>query len=333
MPEHKSYPSIGQFRNVIKSVHDTTRYAGRDENDDPIFDGTKPLPTLNFLGTVKLHGTNAAFGFCRSGNEIWFQSRENIVVPGKDNAGFAAKYHGQDLSSLFGNLPGDTVIIFGEWCGQGIQKTVAIANIPKMFVIFDILIDGVWQSREVVSKVKDESLRVFNIHDFNSTEIEIDFNSPELVQNRLVELTTLVADRCPVALSFGSEGIGEGIVWSCTTPNWEGTKFKVKDERHAQGAGKVKVLAEIDPQAVAGAKEFAALVVTDSRCWQGIEKMKERGISLERSCLGHYLQWIFEDVIKEETDVAVKSNVDLTKAKSHISTLARNWFFAHEGEF
>lgn len=332
---HIAYPSIEQYRNAIRRVSDHARYVGEDTNGDAIYDMTKPAPILTYRGTVKLHGTNAAIGRIAATGEIWFQSRENIVQVGKDNAGFASFYHGRELSSLFSSLVGDSVLIFGEWCGKGIQHTVAISQLPKMFVVFDILIDGVWQPKSVVEKIKDPSLAVFNIHDYQTEEIVIDFNLPENSQNRLVELTSKVANCCPVGHAFGVSGIGEGIVFSCITEGYEDPKFKfkVKDERHAKGGRKPKVLAEIDVQAVANIKEFANLVCTESRCRQGIDKMRERGLKTDRSCLGHYVDWIFNDVVKEETDVAVGSNIDLGKAKSEIITTAKNWFFKHEIEF
>ncbi len=49
------YPSIDQFKTVIKAVAQDTRYAGRDENDHPIYN-QDPLPTLDFIGTCKIHG-------------------------------------------------------------------------------------------------------------------------------------------------------------------------------------------------------------------------------------------------------------------------------------
>lgn len=53
---HKKYPSIGQFRNIIKDVQNNARFVGVDENNEPIFDITKKAPILTFTGTVKLHG-------------------------------------------------------------------------------------------------------------------------------------------------------------------------------------------------------------------------------------------------------------------------------------
>lgn len=49
------YPSIAQFKNLIRSVKDKTRYQGKDEQGNPIYND-KELPTLKFVGTVKVHG-------------------------------------------------------------------------------------------------------------------------------------------------------------------------------------------------------------------------------------------------------------------------------------
>lgn len=49
------YPSIGQFKNVIKTVAQDTRYFGKDENGDPLYNND-PLPTLEFIGSTKIHG-------------------------------------------------------------------------------------------------------------------------------------------------------------------------------------------------------------------------------------------------------------------------------------
>ena len=57
------YPSIGQFRNAIRTISDKIAFQGLDEDDSPIMDYNIPKPTLKFHGTVKLHGTNASVCF------------------------------------------------------------------------------------------------------------------------------------------------------------------------------------------------------------------------------------------------------------------------------
>src|SRR5580765_1340481 len=82
------WPPIEQFRTVATNVNRHYNFVGLDENGDAIYDHSKPKPKLTFKGTVKLHGTNA--GVCYNlASGMWAQSRENIITPEHDNAGFA----------------------------------------------------------------------------------------------------------------------------------------------------------------------------------------------------------------------------------------------------
>ena len=66
------------------------------------------------------------------------QSRESILSPEKDNAGFARWVESQ--KDLWLSIAGDLdIVIFGEWIGKGIQKNVACSSIPeKAFAIFAV---------------------------------------------------------------------------------------------------------------------------------------------------------------------------------------------------
>ena len=50
------YPSIEQFRNVIRQVRERHDFQGKTENGEPIFQHLTPYPTIKFKGTTKLHG-------------------------------------------------------------------------------------------------------------------------------------------------------------------------------------------------------------------------------------------------------------------------------------
>ena len=335
--KHIPYPSIEQFRTAIHKVTAKTRQTGVDVNGDAVFDHTKVLPTLTYEGTVKLHGTNAAVGRL-SGEDgsitYWFQSRENIINLEKDNSGFARHFqHLIELGHLFSTLSGKEIVIFGEWCGGNIQPNVALTKLSKRFVVFGVLADGVWQGKSVVSKVKHESIGVYNIYDYACETIEIDFNRPEIAQNKLSELTIKVEQSCPVAKAFGVDGIGEGIVWKCVTEGWESPDFyfKVKGEKHS--ASKVKTLAAVDVELVANQREFAEKTVTENRCRQGIDKLRESGKKLDRTSVGDFIKWVVADVEKEESDTAKASGLDIKKTSGELTKSARTWFFKNELTF
>src|SRR4051812_6401410 len=86
------FPSIEQFRHVVRHVR-----------DQAAFDGAE-LPTIAFTGTVKLHGTNA--GIFHSGDQIGYMSRNRVLTVGDDNLGFAAHMseHEEVLREAFERL-------------------------------------------------------------------------------------------------------------------------------------------------------------------------------------------------------------------------------------
>jgi len=70
------YPSIDQYRNLIKSV-------------EKYYEGVSPK--LLMSGTVKVHGTNSSVVIRPDGSQ-YAQSRNNVITIENDNCGFA-KWH------------------------------------------------------------------------------------------------------------------------------------------------------------------------------------------------------------------------------------------------
>jgi hypothetical protein len=319
----KKYPSIEQFRNVIKSVKMIHDYKGRDEDGKAIYGHTENYPTLKFIGTVKLHGTNAGVVKYADGR-IEYQSRERVLSLGEDNAGFMEVMASKDLSFLFSLFQfSESVAVFGEWCGGNIQKGVAINGLEKMFVIFGVMVDNEWVS--IPEDMHDESQNIYNVNQFSTYEIDIDFNYPELSQNRMIEMTVEVEDKCPVGAYFGKDGVGEGIVFTCVSD--PSLKFKSKGEKHS--VSRVKKLNPIDVESVAGIKEFIESAVTEARLEQGISFFKENNIEVDSKNTGAFLSWIVKDILKEESDTIAENGLDEKRVKSAIVTKARAWFLNH----
>lgn len=68
----------------------------------------------------------------QNGYFIYAQSRNNMIYPGKDNAGFAAwvQENAKTLVEILGEGRH-----FGEWCGAGIQRRYGLNN--KKFCLFN----------------------------------------------------------------------------------------------------------------------------------------------------------------------------------------------------
>jgi len=313
----KKYGSTEQFRSIIREVKTKHDYQGKDENGEAIFQHLTNYPILDFRGTVKLHGTNASIVKYKDGS-INYQSRERVLSLEQDNAGFMMAMMNKDLDFLFNNIMfSDYCAIYGEWCGGNIQKGVALNGLEKMFVVFAIKADDEWI--DLWSDLQDNEQGIYNILQFKTFDVKIDFNNPELVQNKLIEDTLTVEEECPVGKYFGVSGVGEGIVYSCVSDS--SLKFKSKGEKHS--VSKVKVLNSIDVEELNSIKEFVEAVVTDNRLQQGMDYLKEMNIEVSPKNTGEFLGWVVRDVLKEETDTIVANQLDMKKLKSAIVTKAR----------
>lgn len=321
MNQHISFPSIKQYKNVIKHIRDSAKYYECQ------------LPVVKFVGTVKLHGTNAAV--CRpSGGKVddhYQQSRERLLTLTSDNAGFCAftLQHKDVFEKLFTAIEARTsskgiIQIYGEWCGGNIQKGVGLNHVPKQFVIFGIRVSDdaasqEWASipalKEITGEIKHDFVKC--IYDFQTWEVDIDFNDPAASQNKLVEITDAVEKDCPVARKllgpdFSERLVGEGVVWvavesSVPAINISGVRFKVKGAEHQ--SSKVKTLAAVDEEKLATVAEFVDVVCTESRLQQGIDVLKQRGLEVDAKNTGDYIKWCMEDILKEESELMVNSGL------------------------
>lgn len=346
------FPSIEQFRNVVRNVQNRVRYDGKDEEGNPKFTN-RPLPTLKFRGTVKLHGTNASIvrRFDTDGSPVFeFQSRERVLSLTSDNAGFMLHMsaHESILVELFNRVVErvgfdkvgkfeEPVVIYGEWAGGNIQKGVALNGLPKFFSIFGVRVgagdDTRWYDVEQFADIEYPEAAIYNNLRFGKWELDINFERPEESQNALSELTLKVEEACPAGKHFGQDGVGEGIVWTCVTPGWEGSEFwmKVKGELHS--ASKVKTLAKVDVEAIRAVNDFVDSVVTENRLVQGAQYVvRELGKPFDMTSMGDFIRWVYGDVIKEETDTIVANQLDPKKLGGPISNKARVWFTAKFNE-
>lgn len=330
------FPSIEQYRNVIRNVKHKAQFVGLDESGEPIMDRNVILPKLTFEGTVKLHGTNSSIVISPDG-EFWAQSRENIITPEKDNAGFAMFAHAnmERFKQITAGIreQGD-VVIYGEYCGGNIQKGIAICQLPKMFVIFGIAIADEENQKTYLSRFNIEQMakahKTDNVHlvyDFQTWTKEIDFENPALYQNELNEITEMVETECPVGKSFGISGIGEGVVWKCVTPGYEdsGFWFKVKGEKHA--ASKVKTLAKVDIEKLNNIQALAERVANNERLEQMHQQVFDtlNGGETDMKKMGDFIKAVMGDIFKEEIDLIAESGYTGKELNAPVCKICRSF--------
>jgi hypothetical protein len=330
-----SFSKIGQLKSVVANIRKESKWYQTEE------------PTIKFHGTVKSHGTNAGVVFAPDG-EYHIQSRKNVINLKKDNAGFAmfAEQHiesfkkfNKDIREANPELVDETLAFFGEWAGQGIQKGVAISEIPKFFIMFAVKVKakvkaengeevGTYLTKDKWEMFKDEDSRIFNVNDFPSYDIEIDFKNPQLQVNTITDLVDQVETECPIGKRFGVKGVGEGIVWVGHSDNGTRYVFKTKGEKHS--ATKVKVLVPVDIEKVKGIQEFVDYALTENRLNQGIEQVfTSTSTEVSNKGTGNFLKWIVNDIIDEETETLVASGLEVKDVNKVLSKSARDWFFKY----
>lgn len=336
MKKHISYPSIDQFRNVCSSVTRQATFEGLDDLGNAIYNPGATKPILKFKGTVKLHGTNAGVSY-NYGDGIWAQSRENIITSAKDNAGFAffVETHENVFINLMNRLVMNnnldlnthTLTIFGEWVGKGIQKGVAISNLEKSLFIFGAKVSD--PTNEQASYwVETDGLRsptdkIYNVEDYGMFDVEIDFNMPQLTQNKLIELTELVEKLCPVGAAFGFEGVGEGIVFIA---EYKGCIHRFKSKGEKNSISKVKVLNSVDTEKLNSIAEFVEYAVTENRFNQAIQYVFG-DIEPDVKGIADVMRWFINDIIKEESDTMSANGLEPKDIGKYVSNKVRGMFF------
>lgn len=343
--KHIKFPSIEQFRTVVSNVNRRYNFVGLDENGEAIYDPTLPKPVITFKGTVKIHGTNAAVSF-NAPSGMWAQSRENIITPEKDNSGFAffAHSHEVEFMRLFHDVAAkenidmhkNTITIYFEWAGAGIQKNVGISQIKKSAFIIGIKITPHVESEEErktkpaywvdYSNIRDVENRIYNILDFKTYEIDIDFNEPNLSINKILGMTLEVEENCPVSKEFGIEGIGEGIVFSSEF-NGDVIRFKSKGEKHA-GKSKVKILNPVDDERIRTLIDLADKVTPEWRLEQMLTDTFNllNGGELDIKRLGEFIKNVNTDILKEDIYVISESGFEFKDIVKYVSEIVKKYF-------
>ena len=208
---------------------------------------------------------------------------------------------------------------------SGIQKGVGISFLPqKSLFIFGIKVQDEWLPVKEISSVCCDQSGIYNIMNFPTREITIDFNNPIFSQNELVKATEEVEEECPVSKQLGIEEslLGEGLVWTPNDPELakdSGNFFKTKGEKHS--ISKTKSVAAVCPEKLRSVQAFIDYAVTDNRLEQGIGE-----VGLDQKLVGQFIGWVNKDINKEEGDVLEESNLTMKDVGKFTANKARQYY-------
>jgi tRNA-binding EMAP/Myf-like protein len=321
-----NWPSIELLHNVRTGVRAIAEIQG------------KPLPKIRYRAKVKLDGTNAGVQVHPDGRVI-AQSRTQTLDPQNDNLGFAAwvARHRDYFSAL---KQSELLVIFGEWCGQGIQKRAAISKIDrKVFVVFATQVgDGERVAPRLVTEpaalrtLLPEHPDVF-VLPWQDEVFELDFGNDDALRAAAASVSEAVArveaEDPFVARTFGVHGLGEGLVlYPMLGGETDDRKelveliFKAKGEKHQ--TVRQKQPAQIDPEKSRGIDEFVELVVTEARLEQAVTEAC--GGAFESARVGAFLKWMATDVQKECSAELERSGLSWADVNRAVSNKSRTWF-------
>lgn len=294
---------------------------------------------VRYAAKVKLHGNNAGVQILSDGSVI-AQSRTTILTPENDLAGFA-KWVAENAKAFNRSSNKNNVIIFGEWCGPGVQHGVAINQVKdRVFAVFAarmIDTDALVVDPESLSyMIKDvQGAYVLPWHG----EIEIDWSvSDEELEKKVAQINEQVMEvekNDPwVEATFGIKGTGEGLVFYPINDDYLGYEnycnfvFKAKGEKHR--VIKAKAPAQVNPEVAKGLDQFTELVLTEPRLEQGAEEVKKLSLmkvaDYDKSNIGRFVDWVRTDVMKECQAELEASGLDWKRVQKVVGDKARNWY-------
>lgn len=313
--QHVSWGSIELLHNCVRTLGHLAAQG-------------KPLPVVEYRAKVKLHGTNCAVQITPEG--VVAQSRTQLLTPEADYKGFATWVHAH--RAYFAARP-TGLVIFGEWCGPGVEKGMAISKAPtKLFVVFGIQVGAtlVYEPAEVRAQLPVAGAPVeLHVLPWEGEAITIDFGSRDSLDAAALELNRRVANverEDPwVKRELGISGLGEGLVLypiAVDPADLATLMFKAKGEKHRTAGTKVAVA--VDATVVASVAELVALMVTEARLQQGLTTVC--GGVRDPKLTAAFLAWVAADVQKESVAELESSGLTWAQVDKAVQAAARAWF-------
>jgi len=341
----------------IEGLHHIRKGMKVRQKNDPEF--TPPIVT--YYAKVKLHGTNAGIQVLKDGT-VRAQGRNHVLTLKDDNLGFASWV--TENQDYFKALAGpQDMVIYGEWCGRGIQKGVAIAQIDrKVLAVFAIQFGLGRASRSrllvdssCIRRLLPEHPDLFVLPWHDTTGKVLNWNDKGALEVRAAEISMevlKVEEADPwVSEVFGVDGTGEGLVLYPVSifrdddyvsqdladhigplidrDRFSELIFKAKGDKHK--VVKQKRPAQVDPEVAKNAADFVELFLTDARLDQGVTEACGGEFDPKRT--GDFLKWIGQDVKKESAVELEAAGLEWKQVSKLVTDRARQWYTRKAKEF
>lgn len=332
MTAHVNWTDIESFYNIRRNVQKYLHIVG-----------TKG-PKVQYQAKVKLHGMCAGVVVESDGKYTALSRNEVIGETGLN--GFGAWVAAAKVRNTFNvPKPGYRHVFFGEWCGPGVQKGVALNQMPdKEFALFAIRIvsdevdeDGIPTTNMILYEPSDilcftnQFAGKPRIIPWHSDEVyEIDWSAEaETLQPVIDHINSVVAavEACDpwVKELHGIDGVGEGLVLypknRSNYVDFSNMCFKAKGEKHKAVAHTKPV--QVDPTVVASLAAFADMFVTEARFEQGVRAVNGGELTYDSKNIGAFMAWMSKDVDKESAAELEASGLERKPAINACCSKAR----------
>lgn len=313
MPTHFPFPKVFHFDRAVGQL----MFRHKDEAI-PARPGA-----LLFEGFAKMHGTNASV-VCLPLGDYYYQTRRRVLLEGEDNHGFRAamealgKGYARDTVLAMAGVGDPTnlehpLVAWGEWVGPGVQRGVALSQLDKRrFVVFwtrEMLAyneDGepIWAPwRRPDPRFHDPMGVIYPIQQVSPRyTLELDLRCPGAAKPYLEELVAEVEAECPVGRHFNAMGVGEGVVFNCTTDGYGSSRywFKAKGEEHKAAGSKARPNnAGSSPGPSQGVVEFIFQYLDDALFERYLQYLDESGLPRDNTSIGAVIRFGIEDFCEE----------------------------------
>jgi hypothetical protein len=335
--QHFPFPKIYSFKDVVR---DFKKNLKRDKSSD-----TKDKKLI-FLGLVKMHGTNTAL--VQLPNKfVYGQGRNRIMTLETGNQfRFAEWYTDEKRAEAIANImynirvfskcpENSTIVLYGEFCGDGVQKKVAISKIAthSFFAFACKIVSGVGENqwlnmRSLADYIEDRDHNIYNLACFDTYKVEISSADFAGAFKIFDDLARQVENQCPVSKALGLEGRGEGIVFATNSEEgsqWLSNVFKAKGPLFVDT--KERDVKDVE-QKMESAQSFLERAITEVRMNKSLDAIKETPEfkQFTMSNINAFITWLVEDIKVEEKETVCKIGFRSGELKTMIGHIAVPWF-------
>lgn len=328
--KQKPFSSIDTFiKEHVRTVLEENDYQGKDAQENPIYEHLQPYPVITYSATHKVGGTNTSIMY-QNGDYI-YQSRNSLLISGTntpDQNGFKATFEKVNLAPLFSKVIDkcidrsrfsidDEIIIYGEWCGNGIKDNHSISQAKtKQWIIFAIKVNDQYVDNFV--ELCDEENSIYNILKWGTFKVTIDYNQFNFncwrdsngdLPKELQDLADQYTLPCPVSKYFNVKGKGEGLVLKSddyiSRRTGEAIIVKIKNSEY----DKVTVKQVIEKTVNPSLDEFLKEAVKPARLEQFCNYLINQGKELSMRLTVEYQNLVLADIVKECSNMATDSGI------------------------